>query len=142
MATDMPQSGTRRIGHWSACTRPFSETRDTVCVALRTPEAKVIRALTMLLVKVALSDIGFVVGVTEATVLAWLRRAAQQAHAMHAHLLRALPVPQVQLDPMGSGMRRKPAQQAGADGRQWVWRSGAPEFGSALHVMLFLENLT
>jgi hypothetical protein len=96
----------------------------------------------MLLVKVALSDIGFVVGVTEATVLAWLRRAAQQAHAMHAYLLRALPVPQVQLDPMGSGMRRKPAQQAGADGRQWVWRSGAPEFGSALHVMLFLENLT
>ena len=37
-------------------------------------------ALNMLLVKVALSDIGFVLGVTEAPVLAWRRRAAQQAH--------------------------------------------------------------
>ena len=37
-------------------------------------------ALKMLLVKVALSDISFVLGVTEETVLAWLRRAAQKAH--------------------------------------------------------------
>ena len=49
-------------------------------------------ALAMLLVKVALSDIGFVLGVTEATVLAWLRRAAQKAHEINAYLLRDLPV--------------------------------------------------
>ena len=94
-------------------------------------------ALKMLLVKVALSDIGFVLGVTEATVLAWLRRAAQKAHEINAYLLRDLPVTQVQLDEMWNFIRRKHAQQAGpdgesselsADGRQWVWISFAPEF--------------
>jgi IS1 family transposase len=76
-------------------------------------------------------------GVTEETVLAWLRRAAQKAHEINAHLLRDLPVTQVQLDEMWSFIRRKHAQQAGpngesmqwsADGRQWVWISFAPEF--------------
>jgi IS1 family transposase len=94
-------------------------------------------ALKMLLVKVALSDIGFVLGVTEETVLAWLWRAAQQAHEVNRHLLRALPVTQVQLDEMWNFIRRKQAYQAGPDGestelsedgRQWVWISFAPEF--------------
>jgi IS1 family transposase len=93
--------------------------------------------LKMLLVKVALSDIGFVLGVTEATVLAWLGSAAQKAHEINAHLLRNLPVTEVQLDEMWSFIRRKHAQQAGPDGestdrsedgRQWVWISFAPEF--------------
>lgn len=94
-------------------------------------------ALKMLLVKVALCDIGFVLGVTEETVLAWLRRAAQKAHEINAHLLRDLPVTQVQLDEMWSFIRRKHAQPAGPDGestelsedgRQGVWISFAPEF--------------
>src|SRR5499426_4310675 len=94
-------------------------------------------ALKMLLVKVALADIGFVLGVTEGTVLEWLRRAAQKAHEINAHLLRDLPVTQVQLDEMWNFIRRKHAKQAGpdgesselsADGRQWVWISFAPEF--------------
>jgi IS1 family transposase len=94
-------------------------------------------ALKMLLVKVALVDIGFVLGVTEETVLEWLRRAAQKAHELNAHLLRDLPVTQVQLDEMWSFIRRKQAQQASPDGasteesedgRQWVWISFAPEF--------------
>jgi IS1 family transposase len=94
-------------------------------------------ALKMLLVKVGLSDIGFVLGVTEATVLEWLRRAAQKAHEINAHLLRDLPVTPVQLDELWSFIRRQHAQQAGpdgesrewsADGRQWVWISFAPEF--------------
>jgi IS1 family transposase len=133
----MTQSGKRRIFRCSKCERPFSETRDTVFFDLRSPEEKVLMALKMLLVKVALSDIGFVLGVTEETVLAWLRRAAQKAHESNAHLLRDLPVTQVQLDEMWSFIRRKHAQQAGPegesaewseDGRQWVWISFAPEF--------------
>jgi IS1 family transposase len=104
---------------------------------LRTPEEKIIMALKMLLVKVALADIGFVLGVTEGTVLEWLRRAAQKAEEINAHLLRELPVTQVQLDEMWNFIRRKHAQQAGPDGestemsedgRQWVWISFAPEF--------------
>lgn len=131
------QSGKRRIFRCSKCERPFSETRDTVFFDLRTPEEKVIMALKMLLVKVALGDIGFVLGVTEETVLEWLRRAAQKAHEINAHLLRDLPVTQVQLDEMWSFIRRKHAQQVGPDGestefsedgRQWVWISFAPEF--------------
>ena len=77
ISTYLTQSGKRRIFLCSKCKRPFSETRDTVFFDLKTPEEKIIMALKMLLVKVALSDIGFVLGVTEATVLEWLRRAAQ-----------------------------------------------------------------
>jgi IS1 family transposase/transposase-like protein len=137
ISTYLAQSGKRRIFRCSACEKPFSETRDTVFFDLRTPEDKVIMALKMLLVKVALSDIGFVRGVTEESVLVWLRRAAQKAHEINAHLLRELPVTQVQLDEMWNFIRRKQAQQAGADGestelsedgRQWVWISFAPEF--------------
>jgi len=101
----MTQSGKRRIFRCSECERPFSETRDTVFFDLRTPEDKVMMALKMLLVKVGLSDIGFVVGVTEDTVLEWLRRAAQKAHEINAHLLRDLPVTQVQLDEMWNFIR-------------------------------------
>src|SRR5215813_12958327 len=137
ISTYLTQSGKRRIFLCSKCKRPFSETRDTVFFDLKTPEEKIIMALKMLLVKVALSDIGFVLGVTEATVLEWLRRAAQKAHEIKAHLLRELPVTQGQLDEMWTFIRRKHAQQAGPDGessalsedgRQWVWISFAPEF--------------
>ena len=137
ISTYLTQSGKRRIFHCSKCEGTCSETRDTVFFDLRTPEEKVMMALKMLLVKVGLSDIGFVLGVTEETVLMWLERAAQKAHEMNMHLLRNLPVTQVQLDEMWSFIRRKHAQQAEADGespalsedgRQWVWISFAPEF--------------
>jgi IS1 family transposase/transposase-like protein len=137
IATYLTQSGKRRIFRCGKCEGTFSETRDTVFFDLRTPEEKVMMALKMLLVKVALMDIGFVLGVTEETVLDWLRRAAQKAHEINAHLLRDLPVTQVQLDEMWSFIRRKQAQQASPDGesteeskdgRQWVWISFAPEF--------------
>src|SRR5215470_7618281 len=72
IATDLTQSGKRRLFRCHTCETPFSETRDTVFFDLRTSEDKVMMALKMLLVKVALSDIGFVLGVTEATVLKWL----------------------------------------------------------------------
>ena len=137
ISTYLTQSGKRRIFLCHVCAATFSETRDTVFFDLRTPEEKVMMALKMLLVKVGLSDIGFVLGVTEATVLMWLERAAHKAHELNAHLLRDLPVTQVQLDEMWSFIKRKQAQQADADGessdlsedgRQWVWISFAPEF--------------
>ena len=112
ISTYLTQSGKRRIFRCKDCESTFSETRDTVFFALRTAEDKVIMALKMLLVKVALSDIGFVLGVTEETVLEWLRRAAQKAHEINTHLLRDLPVTQVQLDEMWNFIRRKHAQQA------------------------------
>src|SRR5499425_3757247 len=135
ISTYLTQSGKRRIFRCHTCEQPFSETRDTVFFDLRSPEEKVMMALKMLLVKVALSDIGFVLGVTEETVLEWLRRAAQKAHEINTHVLRDLPVTQVQLDEMWNFIRRKQAQHAGsdgessersADGRQWVWISFAP----------------
>jgi len=94
-------------------------------------------ALKMLLVTVGLSDIGFVLGVTEATVVRWLERAAHKAREINAHVLRDLPVTEVQLDEMWSFIKRKHAQQAGVDGessdlsedgRQWVWSSFAPQY--------------
>ena len=141
LSTYLPQRGRRRIFRCSACEQPFCETRDPVFFNLRSPEEKGMMARKMLLVKVALSAIGVGVGVTEATVLEWLRRAAQQAEQINAHLLRDLPVTQGQLDAMWNCIRRKHAQQAGpdgesselsADGRQWVWLSFAPEYRLSL----------
>jgi IS1 family transposase len=137
ISTSMTHSGKRRILRCTQCKRCFAETRDTVFFDLRTSEEKVMMALKMLLVRVDLAGIGFVLGVTEATVLAWLRRAAHQAEALNHHLLRHLPVTQVQLDEMGNFIARKHARETdeageslpdSQDGRQWIWVSFAPEF--------------
>src|SRR4029077_3480703 len=98
IATYLTQSGKRRIFRCHTCATQFSETRATVFFDLRTTEDKVMMALKMLLVRVDLAGISFVLGVTEETVLAWLRRAAHQAEAINRPLLRNLPVAQVQLD--------------------------------------------
>ena len=136
IATYLTQRGKRRLFRCGQCAGTFSATRDTVFFALRTPEEKVMMALKMRLVKVALSDMGFVLSVTKETVLAWLGSAAKKAPAINTHLRRDLPVTQVQRDAMWRVIRRTQAQQAGpdgastdrsADGRQWVWRSVAPE---------------
>jgi hypothetical protein len=83
-----------------------------------------------------LAGICFVLGVTEATVLAWLRRAAPQAEGINRHLLRDLPVTQVQLDGRWNFIARKHARKTdaaresvpdGEDGRQWIWIRFAPE---------------
>jgi IS1 family transposase/transposase-like protein len=137
IATYLTQSGKRRIFRCHTCETPFSETRETVFFDLRTSEDKVMMALKMLLVRVDLAGIGFVLGVTEATVLGWLRRAAHQADTINRHLLRALPVTQVQLDEMWNFIARTHTCETDAmgesgpdseDGRQWVWISFAPEF--------------
>src|SRR5438874_9339542 len=137
IATYLTQSGKRRIFRCHTCETPFSETRETIFFDLRTSEEKVMMALKMLLVRVDLAGIGFVLGVTEATVLAWLRRAAHQAEAINHHLLQHLPVTQVQLDEMWNCIARKHARETdetgeslpeGQDGRQWSWVSCAPEF--------------
>ena len=137
ISTYLTQSGKRRIFQCTKCGTPFSETRDTVFFDLKTPEEKVMMALKMLLVKVDLAGISFVLGVTEETVLAWLQRAALKAAEINAHLLRDLPVTQVQLDEMWNFIARKHACETdaageslpnGEDGRQWVWVSFAPEF--------------
>jgi transposase-like protein len=135
ISTSLTQRGKRRIFLCHVCAATFSETRETVFFDLRTPEEKVRMALKMLLVKVGLSDMGFVLGVTEEPVLMWLERAAPKAHELNAPLLRDLPVTQVQRDEMWSCIKRQHAQKADADGersdlsedgRQWVWSSFAP----------------
>ena len=127
IATYLTQSGKRRIFRCHTCETPFSETRETVFFDLRTSDDKVMMALKMLLVRVDLAGIGFVLGVTEETVLGWLRRAAHQAEEINRHRLRALPVTQVQLDEMWNFIERKHTCEtdatgasgpASADGRQ------------------------
>jgi IS1 family transposase len=137
IATYLTQSGKRRIFRCHTCATPFSATRETVFFDLRTSEDKVMMALKMLLVRVDLAGIGFVLGGTEATVLAWRKRAAHQADMINRHLLCELPVTQGQLDELGNFIERKHACATeaageslpeGEDGRQWVWGSFAPEF--------------
>jgi len=114
ISTSLTQSGNRRLCRCSACEQPFSETRATVCCGLRSPAEKVMMALKRLRGPGALSAMGFVLGVTEATGLEWLRRAAQQVHESNRHRLRARPVTQGPLDEMGPGIRRQPARPARA----------------------------
>jgi hypothetical protein len=137
IATSLTQSGKRRLLRCRTCATHFAETCATVFCDLRTSEEKVMMALKMLLVRVDRAGISFVLGMTEETVLAWLRRAAHQAEAINRHLLRDLPVTQVQLDEMGNFVARKHARETdeagesvpeGEDGRQGGWVSFAPEF--------------
>src|SRR5215470_11321899 len=83
------------------------------------------------------TSISFALGVTEETILEWLRRAAEQAAEINQHLLREVKVTSVQLDELWAFILRKHAAEAAedgesteesADGRQWVWVSFAPEF--------------
>jgi len=83
------------------------------------------------------TSISFALGVTEETILEWLRRAAEKAAEINQHLLREVKVTQVQLDELWAFILRKHAQEAAedgestdesTDGRQWVWVSFAPEF--------------
>lgn len=137
ISTYLTASGKRRIFRCRQCATCFSETRETVFFDLRTPEEKVMMALKMLLVRVDLTSIAFVLGVTEETVLEWLTRAAAKAAEINLHLLRDLPVTQVQLDEMWNFIRRKHAAEAdaageslpeGEDGRQWIFVAFAPEY--------------
>jgi len=135
IASYITQTGKRRIFECTTCGRQFSETRETVFFDLRTPEEKVIMALKLILVRVSLTKIAFVLGVTEETVLGWLERAATKAQEINGALLKALPITEVQLDEMWSFVKRKVSRQAedtlespqeADDGRQWVWLSYAP----------------
>jgi len=136
LATSLTQSGKRRILRCHTCETRFSETRETVFFALRTSEEKVMIALKRLLVRVDLAGMCFVLGVTEETVLAWLRRAAHQAEALNRPRLRPLPGTQGQRDEMWNVIERKHACETdaagesvpdGEEGRQGVWISFAPE---------------
>ena len=130
IASDMTQSGKRRVFQCTTCGEQFSETRARVLFDVRTPEEKVLMSLKMLLVRVSLANISFVLGMIEETVLKWLERAARKAEDINTALLKALPVTTVQLDEMWSFVQRKVSAYA-ADGerqspqdaeagRQWV----------------------
>src|SRR4051794_32395268 len=69
IATHLTQSGKRRIFRCHTCATHFAETHETVFFDLRTSEEKVMMALKMLRVRVDLTDISFVLGATEETVL-------------------------------------------------------------------------
>jgi IS1 family transposase/transposase-like protein len=144
-STYMTKSGKRRIFNYSSCGTSFSETRDTVFFDLRTPEDKVMMALKMILVKVGLSDISFVLGIKEETLLNWLDRAANKAEEINKALLKDLPVTVVLLDEMWSFVKRKVSKKAvnknespqeAEDGRQWIWVSYAPEFRLILSMVV------
>ena len=135
LATSLTHSGTRRLLRCHTWATPFSATRETVFCDLRTSAEKVRMARKMFLVRGDLTGIGCVRGVTEETVLAWLRRAAHQAEALYRHLLRHLPVTQGQLDERWHGIARQHACETdtagesvpdGEDGRQGVRGSCAP----------------
>ncbi len=144
ISTYMAKSGKRRIFRCGECQETFSETRDTVFYDLKTPEDKVTTALKMILVRVSLSGISFVLGVTEETVLMWLGRAYEKADGINTALLTELSVTEVQLDEMQSFVKSEISENSedgtetpskSEDGRQQVWISYAPEFRLILAII-------
>jgi hypothetical protein len=136
IATYLTHSGKRRLLRCHTCAARFSETRETVFFDLRTAEDKVMMARKMLLVRGDLTGICFVLGVTEATGLAWLRRAAHQAEVINRQLLRALPGTQGPRDEMWHCIARQHACEteaageslpASEEGQQGILSSFAPE---------------
>jgi hypothetical protein len=117
IATYATQSGTRRIFKCRDCEGTFSETRDTVFFDRRTAEEKVMMALKLLLVRVELAPISFVLGVTEETLIEWLRRAALKAEAITAHLLREVYLTHIQLDELWNFIARKCSHASDARGK-------------------------
>ena len=137
IASYLTQSGRRRVFRCSRCEECCSETRDTVFFDLRTPEEKVMMALKMLLVRGELGAICFVLGVTEETLIEWLRRVSIKAEEINAQLLREVQVTHVQLDELWNFIARKCSQASDPrgeslaesdDGRQWIWLSYAPQY--------------
>lgn len=106
-STYQTRNGRRRTFQCKTCDEMFSETRDTVFFDLKVPEEKVIMALKMFLVKVSLSNIHFVLGVKEETLLMWLDRAAQKAEDINRVLLKDLNVSRVELDEMWTFIKKK-----------------------------------
>jgi hypothetical protein len=111
ISTDMTASGKRRIVRCQRCATTVSETRDPGFFDLRTSEEKGLMALKRLWVRVDLSGISCVLGRHEETVLAWLVRAAAQAHEINEPWLRDLPGPQVQRDERWTFMARQHARE-------------------------------
>jgi len=135
IATSLPPSGTRRLLRCHTGETPCSATRETVLFDLRTAEDPVMMARKRRLVRVALTGIGCVLGVTAETGLAWRRRAAPQAEGIHRPLLRELPVTQGHRDARWHGRARTHACEteaagarvpAGEEGRQGIWLRVAP----------------
>ena len=131
------QSGKRRIFKCKSCGERFAETRNTVLFDLRVPEEKIIMVLKMCVVAMSLSQISFVIGVREETILRWIERAYEQAERINAYLLKNLAITQVQIDEMWNFVKKKKleGQKNGAEapageteGRQWIWLSYAPQY--------------
>lgn len=126
ISTYKTRSGKRRIFHCTTCGKTFSETRDTVFFDLKVPEEKVIMALKMILVRTELSDIKFVLGIKEETLLSWLRRASEKAEEINQYLLKNVETNEVQLDEMWTFVKKKLQTKS----KENMESNG---FGSAMH---------
>src|SRR5438105_7809370 len=111
LATSRTHSGTRRLWRCRTGATHCAETRATGFCELRPSAEQGLRARKRLRVRGARTGLGLVLGVTAATGLAWLRRAAPQAAVLHHPLRRPLPVPQGPLAAMGPWIARQPARE-------------------------------
>jgi hypothetical protein len=136
LATYRTPSGQRRLLRCHTCATPCSETRATVFCDLRTSADQVMRALKLLLVRVAVAGIGFGLGGTADTGWRGLRRAAHPADALNRPRLQALPVTHGQRDELGNLIARQQTCETAAagasgpdreEGRHWGWLRLAPE---------------
>jgi len=135
LATSRTQSGQRRLLRCSRCETPFAAPRATVFFALRTAADNGMMARKRLRGRVDLTGIGCGLGVTAQTVVAWRKRAAEQADERKRPLRRPLSVTEGPLDERWHVIARTDAQQGApdgarwpqrAEGRPWLWLSDAP----------------
>jgi IS1 family transposase len=90
-----------------ACGTKVTERYGTPLYRLRPPVARVSEVLSALAEGLDVAAAVRVFGHSEATITRWRDRAGQQAHRLHQHLLRHLPLPHVQVDEIRTRLRHR-----------------------------------
>ena len=117
------QAGTQRY-QCQTCNGTFVETIGTVFYGRHHRQEMIIECLALLAERNSLAAIHRVKGVKEETVVAWLRRAAQQVERIEAILLANYRLTRAQLDAMWISVGHK-GEKGGARKRTTAAPSGA-----------------
>jgi IS1 family transposase len=90
-----------------ACSKTFSARRHTPLYRLKTPSSKISQVLMALAEGMDLAACERIFGHQKATIATWLSRAGQHSQSLHAHFMRGLTLPHLQLDEIRTRLRSR-----------------------------------
>ncbi len=98
------------------CGQTFTDTTGTIFFRKRTPAQTILETLALLAEGSRIRSVSRVKGVKEATILQWLREAAQQAERLEDVRLAEFKVTRGQLDALWSSVRNTGEKKLSRDG--------------------------